>query len=1190
MLENAVREDLELGTRLGILACAGQGPKGFGVEAEAGERGASNMQRTGTGAGTHSERHRRAIPLRLLPLVGMAAAIFFAFASQAVALAPLATEPKTSRVHATTAFLEGLVNPQGKETTYQFEYLTQSQWEQEGKSFAAAAKAPPSPAGIGAGTKDTPVAEKVSGLQPATAYRFRLLAESADGTNEAAGAFATYALPSVFGSCPNESFRYGVGANLPDCRAYEQASPVDKNGGNVGGSVELIKASLGGDGVTFESQAGIPGGDGSQTFPIYMASREGGGWVTRGMLPPGTENESGNILGWTPDFAWVFDAASRKLGGGQALIARPRQSNPLSTLIPYTTPVPDYGIAGASADDSTVLFAATGALPVKAGDPPPAAGKRNVYAWERGSEELSLAGVLPNGTVPAQGTSNITGYAQEMRAVAEDGSVFFTDEGTGQLYLRLHPTEAETAAKDGKGNCIPDPVLACTLAVSASQRSTPDPEPFQPTFRSASADGSAAYFTSKQELTDDANTKATPNVLGRADISGTEATDVEGDLASGPDISALAADGSHLYWVNTAANTIGRSNLQGGEEEPSCVALPQIEVEAGVFAPAGPRGIAVGAAADEGHLYWTNAADEVAGHGTIGRADIHANCAEIQASVDQEFVTGATDPRGIDSDGTYLYWCNGGAQATRAIGRATIGGGGADQKFADEGDIFKPQDVAVDPAHNHLYIARGKGGAIVRTKLDDGAENVGLSEGAGSAQQITTDGNHLYWVVAVTEAGKTENIDRSDLDGNNRETDFIAAQGATGIALGRGADSNHLYWGAHPSGRGEGLYRFDADTGDLTDVALPEHSTHGADVQGVLGTSGDGTSVYFAANGSFDGASEGGCNGTSGVCNLYLWHEEDPETHAGSVTFVSRLSGTDAEDWATRPPATQKTARVSADGSAVLFSSVRRTGGYDNVGPCGGLGGLGGGSAPCAELYRWQVGDQAPTCISCDPSGAPPAGPATLGTLKAGFLGAFIQTSLLSRNVSADGNRVFFETRDPLVAADTNGDEGCPGWGSGSQALTIKSCQDVYEWEASGTGSCSSDAQNGGCLYLLSNGTSDQASFFADADPSGNNAFILTASQLAGQDEDHLMDAYDVRVGGGLASQVKAEEVGCEGNVACRGSLPPPPSTQAPGSAGFVGEGNQIPKRPHKKKHKKKHHKHAKKQHQKAGKGKGAGR
>jgi len=138
------------------------------------------------------------------------------------------------------------------------------------------------------------------------------------------------------------------------------------------------------------------------------------------------------------------------------------------------------------------------------------------------------------------------------------------------------------------------------------------------------------------------------------------------------------------------------------------------------------------------------------------------------------------------------------------------------------------------------------------------------------------------------------------------------------------------------------------------------------------------------------------------------------------------------------------------------------------------------------------------------------------------------------------------------VAEDTDGEEGCPGGGQAS----VPVCQDVYEWEAKGSGSCEGESQNGGCLYLLSNGTSAEPAFFADASESGNDAFIFTRSALVAQDQDELQDVYDVRVEGGLTAQNVVPPPPCEGTKACKGPRPPAPAFQSPQTPAFNGPGN----------------------------------
>ncbi len=350
----------------------------------------------------------------------------------------------------------------------------------------------------------------------------------------------------------------------------------------------------------------------------------------------------------------------------------------------------------------------------------------------------------------------------------------------------------------------------------------------------------------------------------------------------------------------------------------------------------------------------------------------------------------------------------------------------------------------------------------------------------------------------------------------------------------------------HSAGQGSDLYSYDTGSGELADLTVDSNvgDPLGADVVGFVGASEDGSDSYFVANGVLaPGAAPGDCGITlvpqDATCNLYLAHE-------GTITYVTSLTanasslGFDARNWQPVQGEYPKTSRVAADGT-LLFSSDLQLTAYDNAGS--------------GELYRYQPGDAAPTCVSCNPTGVPPTGDAELVT-KRGFFISVPRLSFLTRNISPDGNRIFFDSPDPLVVADVNG------------------VNDVYEWEAEGSGSCRTAP---GCLYLLSTGTSPDPSYFADASASGEDAFFFTFQPLVPQDEDGLSDVYDARVGGGLASQHPSSQPPCQGE-ACRGAGTSPPPAAGGGSATFQGPGNQVSK-PHKKRHHKK--RHAKKRHHK---------
>jgi hypothetical protein len=289
-------------------------------------------------------------------------------------------------------------------------------------------------------------------------------------------------------------------------------------------------------------------------------------------------------------------------------------------------------------------------------------------------------------------------------------------------------------------------------------------------------------------------------------------------------------------------------------------------------------------------------------------------------------------------------------------------------------------------------------------------------------------------------------------------------------------------------GVGGHLEMFDVESEQTTDLTL------GGGVEGALGMSDDGSYVYFAANGG----------------GIYVWHD-------GSIQFIT--ANGQSLNWTPFPlnnGKEPKTSRVTPDGRFLLFAGADVLDRYDAV-----HGRL--------------------ACVSCSPSGAPPAGAPKLQSQPTSI--ALTEPSILPRNLSVDGGRVFFESPEALLPQDTNG------------------MQDVYEWEQQGVGSCQGSsatfsAASGGCLYLVSSGTSSSNSYFAEASASGDDAFFFTFQPLVGQDQDGLFDIYDARVGGGFAAQnPPAPPPPCEGE-ACRTAAGAAPAFGEPTSVTFTGAGN----------------------------------
>jgi Tol biopolymer transport system component len=340
---------------------------------------------------------------------------------------------------------------------------------------------------------------------------------------------------------------------------------------------------------------------------------------------------------------------------------------------------------------------------------------------------------------------------------------------------------------------------------------------------------------------------------------------------------------------------------------------------------------------------------------------------------------------------------------------------------------------------------------------------------------VSADGSRVYWTdgtdLYLREGGRTVPVDAAVGGGGS----FQLATPDGGVAF---------------FTKGGDLYRFDAASEAVTDL------TPGGGVTGVLGASADGSYVYFAT-----------------AAGIFL-------AHGGAIVSVAP-----APDAINFPPSSG-TARVTADGTHLLFVSSTKVTLYDSTDPIT--------EEPRNEVYLYDANRGTTTCVSCNPFGEPPAGSATVP----GATGFY-----KPRSLSADGTRVFFDTPDPL-ATGQDSDEGV----------------DVYEWEE-GVGP-----------RLISSGDSGSATF-ADASANGADAFFLTGVSLVKSDPGSV-DLYDAREGGGFPESpnpIPCEEDACQ-------PLPPPPDDPSPGSL-VPSTGNppvHFPKKKAKKHHRKKRHRHSK--------------
>jgi hypothetical protein len=323
---------------------------------------------------------------------------------------------------------------------FHFEYVTQEQFEAGGGEggFAKAEATPEQPG-------DGSVGADLTGLQPGKTYHFRLLATNGHGTT--AGADQTFVAPGgpeAAGAgepavCANEALRGGLSAHLPDCRAYEQVTPVDKEGAvemlgyGQGGTIKSgVLVGEDGNHVMFESSVTHWGGGQS---PYFFSRNPETGWQMTAATPQPEAGLNGYESSlYSADFSTIaLRAAWLTAGGTESPTVEEKVGPPGG---PYTTvaSVPEgsggAGWVAASADfsklilgvrDYNLLGPSTGTM-----------SGEDLYEYAHG--ELKQVNVESGSTIGSCGATIVRGEAESTidelgatrHAVSADGSrVFF---------------------------------------------------------------------------------------------------------------------------------------------------------------------------------------------------------------------------------------------------------------------------------------------------------------------------------------------------------------------------------------------------------------------------------------------------------------------------------------------------------------------------------------------------------------------------------------------------------------------------------------------------------------------------------------------------------------------------------------------------------------------------------------------
>jgi hypothetical protein len=495
---------------------------------------------------------------------------------------PTVEDESAASVSATSARLSASVNPEGVDTRYVFQYLTEAAYEsnEPANRFAGALEAPiPGGVSIGSRAESVAVHTVLSGLQPRTSYRYRVLAVTSEG--------------EVSGS-PEEFRTYGEGISpLPDGRSYELVSPVNKNGGEVyppAPSVSSCSLCKPGIAIDLAPMQSSPDGEalayygepfsaevGAARQNEYLARRTASGWETTTLSPAfQSSGEHQGYIGFSNDlsrgvlyqsgpalsalapseYGDLYEAETVTPSLLEPLLSDGQTFNrPPNKLAGGANLVLTY--AGGSSSLSRVFFEANDALTEAESPEEPAAIdggalKNNLYEYTSG--RLRLVNVAPSNGESEPGAEfgggkniQLGGEATEgpdlSRAISEAGTRVYWTAANGGAFVRIHG-ERTVALPNSD---------ACKSSVPAASRVC---------FLTASADGSKALLSNGMLYS-----------LNGEETAFEPMANLTGGAGGFEGIVGQSDDLSQVYFVDTAtltgANDEGLVPNEHGVNEPN---------------------------------------------------------------------------------------------------------------------------------------------------------------------------------------------------------------------------------------------------------------------------------------------------------------------------------------------------------------------------------------------------------------------------------------------------------------------------------------------------------------------------------------------------------------------------------------------------------------------------------------------